>query len=210
MIISFKALVLLSVVSQSSTQFTPRKWSFALDLTFWSKSRRIMGWCIRASKWYRRSNDAGWEDRGCHGYRSAQQQSCVFLCSHPEKLTFKFHSGWLCKPGRCVGDTTAVTRLGVPSLCFEDGPAGMRLTKNVTGFPAGINVASTFSRRLMRARGKAMAEEFRGKGAQWVLWFQWRGTPTYAAGSVLLGPALDIVSLIIPWILLYVVMCSSF
>lgn len=68
--------------------------------------------------------------------------------------------------GRCVGDTTAVTRLGVPSICFNDGPAGMRLTKNVTGFPAGINAASTFSRRLMRARGKAMAEEFRGKGAQ--------------------------------------------
>lgn len=81
----------------------------------------------------------------------------------------------------------------------------MRLTKNVTGFPAGINVASTFSRRLMRARGKAMAEEFRGKGAQWVLRFQWKGTPIYATDSVLLGPAMDIVSLIIPWI---VVRCN--
>lgn len=65
-----------------------------------------------------------------------------------------------------MGDTTAVTRLGVPSICFQDGPAGVRLVKNVTGFPAGINAASTFSRRLMRARGVGLGEEFRGKGAQ--------------------------------------------
>lgn len=68
--------------------------------------------------------------------------------------------------GRCVGDTTAIPRLGIPSICFQDGPAGVRLVKNVTGFPTGINTASTFSRRLMRQRGVALAEEFRGKGAQ--------------------------------------------
>lgn len=92
-----------------------------------------------------------------------------------EKIGVVTGTGQLNSNRRCVGDTTAVARLGIPSFCFEDGPAGMRLTKNVTGFPAGINAASTFSRRLMRARGKAMAEEFRGKGAH-----------------VLLGPALDI------------------
>lgn len=68
--------------------------------------------------------------------------------------------------GRCVGDTHAIPRLGIPSICFQDGPAGVRLVKNVTGFPTGINAASTFSRRLMRQRGVALAEEFRGKGAQ--------------------------------------------
>ena len=68
--------------------------------------------------------------------------------------------------GRCVGDTYAIPRLGIPSICFQDGPAGMRLVKNVTGFPTGINAASTFSRRLMRQRGVAIGEEFRGKGAQ--------------------------------------------
>jgi beta-glucosidase len=66
--------------------------------------------------------------------------------------------------GRCVGETTPVTRLGIPSLCFNDGPAGVRSTKGVTGFPTGINTASTFSHRLMRARGQALGEEFRGKG----------------------------------------------
>ncbi|KAJ7101371.1 glycoside hydrolase family 3 protein [Mycena belliarum] len=76
---------------------------------------------------------------------------------------------------RCVGNTTPISRLGIPAICFNDGPAGIRLTKNVTGFPAGINVAATFSRRLMQARGAAMAEEFRGKGIH-----------------VLLGPAMDL------------------
>ncbi|KAF7349862.1 Glycoside hydrolase family 3 protein [Mycena venus] len=77
---------------------------------------------------------------------------------------------------RCVGNTTPVSRLGLPAICFQDGPAGVRLVKNVTGFPTGINVAATFSRRLMQVRGQAMAEEFRAKGVH-----------------VLLGPAMDIV-----------------
>lgn len=76
---------------------------------------------------------------------------------------------------RCVGNTSPVARLGIPAICFQDGPAGVRLVKNVTGFPSGINAASTFSRRLMRARGVAMAEEFRAKGVH-----------------VFLGPALDL------------------
>ncbi|KAF7324637.1 putative beta-glucosidase L [Mycena kentingensis (nom. inval.)] len=76
---------------------------------------------------------------------------------------------------RCVGDTTAIDRLGIPAICFQDGPAGVRMTQGVTGFPTGINTASTFSRRLMRARGVALGEEFRDKGIH-----------------VFLGPAMDI------------------
>ncbi|KAL0572974.1 hypothetical protein V5O48_008988 [Marasmius crinis-equi] len=84
---------------------------------------------------------------------------------------------------RCSGDTTAPNRtfsvsglnVTVPALCLADGPAGLRSAKNVTGFPAGINIASTFSRRLMHARGVAIGEEFRAKGVH--LW---------------LGPAMDI------------------
>ncbi|GLB42493.1 putative glycoside hydrolase family 3 protein [Lyophyllum shimeji] len=92
-----------------------------------------------------------------------------------EKLGVVTGTGQLNSKRRCVGDTTAVSRLGVPSICFNDGPAGIRLSKGVTGFPSGINTASTFSRRLMRARGQALGEEFRGKGIH-----------------VFLGPAMDI------------------
>ncbi|KAJ7138264.1 glycoside hydrolase family 3 protein [Mycena epipterygia] len=76
---------------------------------------------------------------------------------------------------RCVGNVSPVARLGIPGLCLNDGPAGVRPTKGVTGFPPGIAAAATFSRRLMRARGVALAEEFRGKGI-----------------NVLLGPAMDL------------------
>ncbi|KAJ7627784.1 glycoside hydrolase family 3 protein [Mycena polygramma] len=65
---------------------------------------------------------------------------------------------------RCVGNVSPVTRLGIPGFCMNDGPAGVRPTKGVTGFPPGIAAAATFSRRLMRARGVALGEEFRGKG----------------------------------------------
>ncbi|KAG6847928.1 hypothetical protein H0H93_004816, partial [Arthromyces matolae] len=92
-----------------------------------------------------------------------------------EKIGIVKGTGQLSSVRRCVGDTTAVSRLGVPSICFNDGPAGVRLTKGVTGFPTGINTASTFSRRLMNARGVALGEEFRGKGIH-----------------VHLGPAMDI------------------
>ncbi|KIY66723.1 glycoside hydrolase family 3 protein [Cylindrobasidium torrendii FP15055 ss-10] len=84
---------------------------------------------------------------------------------------------------RCVGNITPPSRsfnlssttLTIPPICLQDGPAGIRLVNNVTGFPTGINTASTFSRRLMRARGAALAEEFKGKGVH-----------------VFLGPAMDI------------------
>ncbi|KAJ6537760.1 glycoside hydrolase superfamily [Mycena capillaripes] len=76
---------------------------------------------------------------------------------------------------RCVGNVSPVARLGIPGFCLNDGPAGVRPTKGVTGFPPGIAVASTFSRRLMRARGVALGEEFRGKGI-----------------NMHLGPALDL------------------
>ncbi|KAF7341180.1 Glycoside hydrolase family 3 protein [Mycena venus] len=76
---------------------------------------------------------------------------------------------------RCVGNVSPVARLGIPGFCLNDGPAGVRPTKGVTGFPPGIAAAATFSRRLMRARGVALGEEFRGKGI-----------------NMHLGPALDL------------------
>ncbi|KAG9091802.1 hypothetical protein FRC06_000379 [Ceratobasidium sp. 370] len=106
---------------------------------------------------------------------------------------------------RCIGNTHAVDRLGIPAFCMNDGPAGIRAVKNVTGFPTGINTASTFvahlpicpptfSRRLMRARGQAIGEEFRGKGIQYVtgaLLFVSMTKEEFHI-SIFLGPAMDI------------------
>ena len=40
----------------------------------------------------------------------------------------------------------------------------MRLTDNVTVFPAGITTGATWDKSLMYRRGVAMGQEFRGKG----------------------------------------------
>ncbi|KAF8290885.1 glycoside hydrolase [Clavulina sp. PMI_390] len=75
----------------------------------------------------------------------------------------------------CIGNIRAIPRLNVSSICMNDGPAGMRAVDLVSGFPAGITAAATWNRTLIRARGQAIGEEFRTKGAH-----------------VFLGPAMDV------------------
>lgn len=38
----------------------------------------------------------------------------------------------------------------------------MRATDRVTTFPAGVNAAATWQRKLMRQRGEAIGAEFKG------------------------------------------------
>jgi len=65
---------------------------------------------------------------------------------------------------RSVGVTGSVPRLGFRGFCLQDGPLGIRYTDHNSAFPAGMNAAATWSKRLMRLRGEAMGEEFYGKG----------------------------------------------
>ena len=48
---------------------------------------------------------------------------------------------------------------------MNDGPAGLRATDLVSGFPPGIAAAATFNKQLIYQRGVAIGEEFRIKGA---------------------------------------------
>ena len=66
--------------------------------------------------------------------------------------------------GTCVGNSGAVTRLGIKPLCLADAPDGIRGQEFVSAFPAGIHLASTFDRKLMYEYGKGLGEEYRGKG----------------------------------------------
>jgi beta-glucosidase len=70
----------------------------------------------------------------------------------------------------CVGHLPPIERLGLPALCFGDGPAGVGngLTQ-VTQFPAPIAGASTWNGDLMNAYGKALGEEHAGKSRNVVL-----------------------------------------
>ncbi|KAH8922233.1 glycoside hydrolase family 3 protein [Atractiella rhizophila] len=66
---------------------------------------------------------------------------------------------------QCVGNTHAVTRVGLPSICLNDGPAGVRLVDLVSAFPAETETKGndSFNRDLIRQRGVAIGEEFRAK-----------------------------------------------
>lgn len=66
--------------------------------------------------------------------------------------------------GPCVGQTGSALRFGIPNLCLQDGPLGIRNTDHNTAFPAGVTVGATFDKELMYARGRALGEEARGKG----------------------------------------------
>ncbi|KAK1754254.1 putative beta-glucosidase M [Echria macrotheca] len=71
--------------------------------------------------------------------------------------------------GPCVGNTSPLKRLSLPALCFYDGPSGLRGQEFVSAFPAGIHLASTFDRDLMRRYGAALGSEFRGRGVNYAL-----------------------------------------
>lgn len=66
--------------------------------------------------------------------------------------------------GLCVGNIPAVADW--PGLCLQDAPLGVRGTDFVTVFPTGLSAASTWQRALIRARGLAIGQEFKGKGVE--------------------------------------------
>ncbi|WAQ80717.1 hypothetical protein PtA15_1A55 [Puccinia triticina] len=94
--------------------------------------------------------------------------------------------------GRCVGETGTVPRLGFTQpICLQDGPVGIRFTDFNSVFPAGINAAATFDKNLMFKRAKAMAEEFRDKGANVVLAPMTNLMRTPESGRAWEGPGAD-------------------
>jgi beta-glucosidase len=66
--------------------------------------------------------------------------------------------------GMCVGNSGAVPRLNIPSLCFSDAPDGIRGAEFASSFPAGIHVAATWDRGLMYQYGRAVGEEYHDMG----------------------------------------------
>ncbi|TAQ87860.1 hypothetical protein B7494_g3820 [Chlorociboria aeruginascens] len=79
-----------------------------------------------------------------------------------EKVNITTGVGW--EGEQCVGQTGAVPRLGLRSMCMQDSPVGVRDSDYNSVFSSGQSVAATFDRGLMYARGKAMGEEHKAKG----------------------------------------------
>ncbi|KAJ3736982.1 beta-glucosidase [Lentinula guzmanii] len=89
-------------------------------------------------------------------------QAAVAKLSLADKVNLGSGVGW--EKGNCVGNTPPISSISFPGLCLEDSPLGVRYADFVSAFPPAINVAATFNRTLMRERGTAMGQEFRGKG----------------------------------------------
>ncbi|CAE6446591.1 unnamed protein product [Rhizoctonia solani] len=84
-----------------------------------------------------------------------------------QKVNLTTGLGW--EVGRCEGNIPPIPEVGWDGLCLEDAPLGVRFTDRVTAFPAGINAGFTWDRDIIRRRGEAIGQEFKGKGAHVVL-----------------------------------------
>ncbi|HXR65563.1 MAG TPA: glycoside hydrolase family 3 N-terminal domain-containing protein [Ktedonobacteraceae bacterium] len=72
--------------------------------------------------------------------------------------------------GSYIGYVPANTRLGIPALNLEDGPAGVADSmRGVTAFPAPVAGAASWDTALMHQYGQALGGEEAGKGANVVL-----------------------------------------
>ncbi|KAI2615909.1 glycoside hydrolase family 3 protein [Hypoxylon sp. NC1633] len=116
----------------------------------------------------------GWADDWSESYKKAVD--LVSQMTLAEKVNITAGTGLFMVNIRktlsrhCIANTlTGVPRLGLPQLCLQDGPLGVRTTDNITAFPAGITTGATFNKDLMYQRGVALGEEFRGKGANFYL-----------------------------------------
>ncbi|MFE0580122.1 glycoside hydrolase family 3 C-terminal domain-containing protein [Streptomyces sp. NPDC058874] len=68
-----------------------------------------------------------------------------------------------------AGYLPGVPRLGIPPLCFADGPAGVRVDRPATALPAPVLLASAFDPALARAYGRVIGREGRALGQDVVL-----------------------------------------
>ncbi|KAG5296912.1 beta-glucosidase [Histoplasma ohiense] len=107
------------------------------------------------------SGQGGWEDAVERARDFVSQLTLV------EKVNLTTGVGWMQE--NCVGQVGSIPRMGLHSLCMQDGPLGIRFADYVSAFPAGVNVGATFSKELAYLRGKAMGEEHRDKGVDVVL-----------------------------------------
>ncbi|KAI0361769.1 beta-glucosidase [Trametes cingulata] len=93
----------------------------------------------------------------------AKAKPIVAKLSNADKASLGTGLGQL--GGACIGNTASLSSIpGFSGFCLQDSPVGVRYVSGNSVFPAEINAAATFNRTLMRARGTAMGEEFRGKG----------------------------------------------
>ncbi|KAM3074898.1 hypothetical protein ACMFMG_008308 [Clarireedia jacksonii] len=92
----------------------------------------------------------------------AKATAALAKLTNANKVTLVTGVGW--EKGPCVGNTAAISSIGWPQFCLQDGPLGVRYAQQVTAFPAGITTGSTWDTSLMYARGYAIGQESKALG----------------------------------------------
>lgn len=110
-----------------------------------------------------------WMDPQAEGWDSAYEKARAVVedMTLLEKVNLTTGVGWM--SNLCVGNTGSIPRLGWRGLCMQDGPQGIRFADYVSYFTSSQLAAATFDRGLLYQRGKAMASEAKGKGADVLL-----------------------------------------
>ncbi|KAG5931510.1 hypothetical protein E4U53_001729 [Claviceps sorghi] len=105
-----------------------------------------------------------WMNPQATGWEEAYAKARAFVSQMTllEKVNLTTGVGWM--SDLCVGNVGAIPRLGLRSLCMQDGPLGIRFTDYNSAFPALITAGATWSERLWTERGRAMGAENKAKG----------------------------------------------
>jgi beta-glucosidase len=96
--------------------------------------------------------------------------------------------------GYVSGNIATNSRLGVPWVTLNDGPAGVRIRSggnSTTAFPAPISIAATWNRALAREYGAQMGAQARGKGIHVLLGPMMNIPRAYQAGRNFEGSGED-------------------
>lgn len=87
-----------------------------------------------------------------------------------EKLTTEEKSSIVTSQvGRCAANSAEISRLGLPSLCYQDGPQGVRPATGQSQFPSEHTTAATWNRDLFYKKSYAMGQEFHDLGVHFPL-----------------------------------------
>ncbi|KAI8626575.1 glycoside hydrolase family 3 protein [Xylariaceae sp. FL1651] len=122
---------------------------------------------VQASPAARAKNSQSAADASDWATAYTQANAALAKLSQNDKINIVTGVGW--NKGPCVGNTPAISSIGYPQLCLQDGPLGVRYGKSVNAFTPGIQAAATWDRDLIRQRGQYMAEEAKGVGVHVLL-----------------------------------------
>lgn len=71
--------------------------------------------------------------------------------------------------GGMAGQTYAISRFGIPSAQFADGPAGLRVSSNTVGYPSGSALAATWDTEIVKKIASLIGDDCKQFGVDVLL-----------------------------------------